>query len=93
MGEPGIYPAATKATLLDNAGTRTYYDLTTITWEDTNVVGFTGNVSPKSLIIASPETGTTNPGGTMATTSYMDNATEGVWEVLEVLTGLTIPSV
>jgi len=93
MGEPGIYPAARKTTLLDDAGVRTYYDLTTITWEDTNVVGFTGNVSPKALIIASPETGTDNPGTEMATTSYMDNAAEGVWEVLESLTGLSIPSV
>jgi len=84
MGEPGIYPLASKAESADAP-----YDLTTIQWEDSHVVGFTGNVSPKQLTIASPATGT----GDMVVGSYMANGTEGVWPVLAQLTGLTVTTV
>jgi len=75
MGEPAIHPAAQKATDGNDP-----YDVTTLVWEDTHTVGFTGETSTHMLTIFTPDTS-----HTMSSNSYMENATEGVWAVLNAL--------
>jgi len=78
-GEPVIHP------LNSSADSSKLYDMTTIQWSDNHVVGFTGNVSPKQLTLATPNDNGAN--------DYMREAGEGVWAVLAGLTGLTVPAV
>lgn len=76
-GEPTIHPLAENALESDAP-----YEITTISWEDSHVVGFTGNVSPKQLTLATPSA--------LANTLYMSDGTAGVFAVLAGLTGLTV---
>lgn len=77
MGEPTIHSFAGAT---DSALT---YDTTTIVFEDSSLVGFQNEVSPKQISIASPSTG-----GSV----YMNHA-NGLWAVLEDLTGITVAAV
>jgi len=79
-GEPVIYPLNSSALASDAP-----YDMTCIQWSDNDVVGFTGNVSPKQLTLATPTL--------LAATAYMDAATVGVWDILTQLTPVTVVSV
>jgi hypothetical protein len=78
MGEPTIhsFAGATDSTLT--------YDTTTIVFEDSSLVGFQNEVSPKQISIASPST--------LGASTYMNHA-NGLWAVLEDLTGITVAAV
>ena len=78
MGAPSNHPFVGKA---DSALT---YDTTTILFEDSSLVGFQNEVSPKQISIASPST--------LGASTYM-NHTNGFWAVLEDLTGITVSAV
>lgn len=79
MGEPTIYSFAGKADSTKE------YDITTIVFEDSSLVGFQNEVSPKQISIASPDDN--------GATDYMADGTGGVWAVLAQLTGLTVNAV
>lgn len=78
MGEPTIHSFAGAT---DSALT---YDTTTIVFEDSSLVGFQNEVSPKQISIASPST--------LGASTYMNHA-NGLWAVLEDLTGITVAAV
>jgi hypothetical protein len=74
VGEPAIHTFASDVVVTSGG-----YNITTITWTDSHVVGFQNNHSPKQITIYSPDAAA-GPAAQDAT--YMSDNTDGNWVTL-----------